>query len=474
MAYLPILIIGYFIFNKVSSYMGKVFLILGSAVFYLYGGLDIALVLGFSIVLNYALSSLIKRKEKNKKIVLGLAVIINVGILFYYKYINFFIENINWIFNTNFKWRENVVLPLGISFFTFQQIAYLVEVFRGEIDEICCTDYLAYILYFPKLLMGPLAKPANLIAQLNEKKLKSVNWDNIANGIKLFSLGLFKKMILADTFSKAVNWGYTNIDLATSMDWILIMLFYTFQIYFDFSGYTDMAVGVSNMLNIELPINFNSPYKAVSIRDFWKRWHITLTGFLTEYIYIPLGGNRKGTIRTYLNTMIVFCVSGIWHGANKTFILWGVLHGMLSIFDRIFEKISERLVKPVRWLVTFLAVNCLWLLFRSDSIAQWRHILKKILTFKNMSVSDGLIHSFDLPELGMINTLLAWNGINLCVNALWMLIFICSALFLCLVPENNYQCRNKNNALIMFLAAIAFVWGFMCLSSESVFVYSNF
>lgn len=281
-------------------------------------------------------------------------------------------------------------------------------------------------------------------------------------------------MILADTFSQAVNWGYTNMDAATSMDWILIMLFYTFQIYFDFSGYTDMAVGVSCMLNIELPINFNSPYKALSIRDFWKRWHMTLTGFLTKYIYIPLGGNRKGTIRTYLNILIVFLVSGIWHGANWTFILWGVLHGILSVLDRAFEKFSKKLIEPVRWMATFLAVNCLWMLFRSDSIAQWHQILYNILTFQDTSVSDGLIQVFVLPETRFINTLLHLNAVNSSVRGFSMLLFMCSALFLCLVPENNYQSREKNNAFTMFLAAIAFVWGFLCLSSESVFVYFNF
>lgn len=474
MAYLPILVIGYFICNKISLHMGKVFLILGSTVFYLYGGITIALVFGCSIALNLFFSHIIRKKKEQKKMMLALAVIVNIGILFYYKYSNFFVENINRILHMNFREGQNIVLPLGISFFTFQQIAYVVGVYRNEIDKISCTDYLVYITYFPKLLMGPLAEPTNLITQINDKKLKSVNWDNLANGIKLFSFGLFKKMILADTFSQAVNWGYTNINSATSMDWILIMLFYTFQIYFDFSGYTDMAVGVSCMLNIELPMNFNSPYKALSIRDFWKRWHITLTGFLTKYIYIPFGGNRRGTIRTYLNILIVFLVSGIWHGANWTFVLWGVLHGILSVLDRVFEKFSKRLIEPVRWMATFLAVNCLWMLFRSDSIAQWHQILYNILTFQDTSVSGGLISSFDLPEGRFIRTLLHLEAVNSSVRGFSMLLFMCSALFLCLIPENNYQCRKKNNAFTMFLAAIAFIWGLICLSSESVFVYFNF
>ena len=274
----------------------------------------------------------------------------------------------------------------------------MVAVYKKEISSINAIDYLAYILYFPKLLMGPLMDPVDFIEQFNSPKLKNVDWNNIAYGIKIFSFGLFKKMLLADTFSKAVSWGFSNIEAATSMDWILIMLFYTFEIYFDFSGYSDMAVGTSLMLNITLPINFDSPYKAVSIRDFWKRWHISLTKFLTKYIYIPLGGSRKGRIFTYLNTMIVFLVSGIWHGANWTFILWGLLHGAFSIFDRLIEKIPTKIFEPARWLATFLVINILWLLFRADSVQQWMDILKTIIGFSNTVVSDGLLNSFVIQE----------------------------------------------------------------------------
>lgn len=473
LVFLPVLVTGYFLFNKINPRVGKIFLIAGNVLFYLYGGIGTALILGVSILFNFTVAKILDRKVKMNKIIFILAISTNIGILFYYKYCNFFIENVNSLLKTDFE-MKNIILPLGISFFTFQQIAYIASVYRNEIDHVCCVDYLAYITYFPKLVMGPLIEPADFMIRLNDKKLKSIHWENIANGIKVFSFGLFKKMVLADTFSTAVNWGYTNIDLATSMDWILIMLFYTFQIYFDFSGYTDMAIGISDMLNIELPINFNSPYKALTIRDFWKRWHMTLTGFLTKYIYIPLGGNRNGRVRTYLNTFIVFLASGIWHGANWTFILWGALHGLLHILDRIFAKHLQKLIEPVRWMGTFLSVNLLWLLFRSDSIAQYHVILYNILKFQDTSISDGLIDCFRLPETNFINDMLHLDYVDLRVRGMWMLIFMFAALGLCLVPENNYKNKRKNSFFYMFLASLAFVWGFICLSSESIFIYSNF
>lgn len=367
-----------------------------------------------------------------------------------------------------------IILPVGISFFTFQQIAYVVAVFNNQVENCSIIDYLAFILYFPKLLMGPLVDPVEFIGQLNNSKLKKVNWDNLYFGVKIFCFGLFKKLMIADVFASGVAWAYTNIETATSMDWILVMLFYTFEIYFDFSGYSDMAVGTSLMLNITLPINFDSPYKAISVRDFWKRWHISLTKFLTKYIYIPLGGSRKGRLFTYVNTMIVFLISGVWHGANWTFILWGAFHGIFMVFDRMFEKHENEIFEPVRWITTFSIINVLWLLFRSDSIAQWYNILKTIFSFGNTSVSNGLISSFVLPEMSFMQNALHLSNFTSNICGFWMLIFIVCAFGICLLPENNYHKIKKSSMVEMLLAVVAFVWSILCLSGESVFVYFNF
>lgn len=474
LAFIPIIVVAYFGFNRINQLAGKVCLIIGSAIFYIYGGWNIAFILGISILVNYFFSKVIEKIKGSQRIaILGGAILANIALLFYYKYFNFFITSINNIYKKEFLLKE-IVLPLGISFFTFQQIMYLVNVYRKDINKVQVLDYLVYILFFPKLLMGPLTEPVELISQIDNPQNSYINLDNVSCGIKLFSFGLFKKLLLADTFSSAVSWGYNNFDLSTSMDWFLIMLFYTFEIYFDFSGYSDMALGVSKMLNIDLPMNFNSPYKAISIRDFWKRWHISLTSFLTKYVYIPLGGSKKGNIRTYVNILIVFLVSGIWHGANWTFILWGILHGILQIFDRIFDKVEKKLIDVVRWFATFFTVNILWILFRSDSIAQWKSILIKMFTFQSMEISEGLINVFVLPETQFIFKYLHLQAINESVRGFSLLLFLMSAFVICLIPENNYKRREYNNWITMFLAAIAFVWSFLCISSESVFVYFNF
>lgn len=471
--FLPITTLLYYIANRINSLVGKWILVISSIIFYCYADISILYVLGISIIVNYVFSLIVKMVKKWRSLFLVIPVIINVGLLLYYKYLNFAISNVNTFLGKEIPLVE-LMLPVGISFFTFQQIAYVVAIYKGELQKNSLVDYLVYILFFPKILMGPLADPVDFIKQINDSNLKKINWDNIASGIKIFSLGLFKKVMIADIFAKAVGWGYTNIDSTTSMDWILIMLFYTFEIYFDFSGYSDMAVGSALMLNVSLPINFDSPYKALSIRDFWKRWHISLTKFFTKYIYIPLGGSKKGMFFACLNTMIVFLVSGIWHGANWTFILWGILHGVLSVFDRLFEKKQEKIFAPARWMCTFVVVNILWLLFRSDTIQQWWEILTKIVCVQNLNVSDGIISTFNLPENTFISNVLGlkWSIEN--IRGFWMNVYILLTGGICLLFDNNYRTLNKKSWIMMIISAIAFIWGFICLSGESVFVYFNF
>lgn len=471
--FLPVTILVYHSSNKINKTIGKIVLLAASLIFYAYSDWSTLVITGISLVLNYIFAMLAKKNTKWRKSFLAVPIIINVGLLFYFKYLNFTITNINWIFCKDIPLKE-IILPVGISFFTFQQIAYVVSAYKGEINNDGILDYLVYILYFPKLLMGPLMEPVDFIEQLNDSSKKSVDWGNIACGIKIFSLGLFKKAMIADVFATAVSWGYSNFDVTTSMDWILIMLFYTFEIYFDFSGYSDMAVGASLMLNITLPINFDSPYKAVSIRDFWKRWHISLTKFFTKYIYIPLGGSKKGIVFTCVNTMIVFFVSGIWHGANWTFILWGLLHGTFSVIDRLFDKYQKKVCDPARWICTFVLVNVLWLLFRSDTIEQWWSIFTKIICFQDLNASDGLIETFKLQESLFISNVLGlkWSIEN--IRGFWMLIYIALSFAICMLFENNYKKLKTNSCIMLIISVIAFVWGFICLSGESVFVYFNY
>lgn len=469
---LPMTILAYFVANKISLRLGKIIIIGASVIFYSYSDWKAFNVLGISLIMNYTFIYLMGRFRRKRKVFMAVPIIINIGLLVYFKYFNFLILIVNEIFDNDYALME-IIQPLGISFFTFQQIAYVVAICNKEIENKSLVDYLIYILYFPKVLMGPLMDPVEFSRQIDDKALKIIDCDNIACGIKIFSLGLFKKVMIADVFAKGTAWGWANADKATAVDWMLITLFYTFEIYFDFSGYSDMAVGASQMLNITLPINFDSPYKALSIRDFWKRWHISLTRFFTKYVYIPLGGDRKGKLRTYANTMLVFLVSGLWHGANWTFILWGILHGALMVFDRIFEKSEKKIFEPVRWFITFATVNVLWLLFRSESITQWKYIVKAMLMMQNTTISSELIDCFFLQETNFVmNTFhFAWTTK---IRGFWMFAYVILALGICLVPENNYKNLNKLSIRTMILAAIMFVWGFICLSSESIFVYFNF
>ncbi len=471
--FLPITVLLYFLTNKIKPVFGKLAIILASIFFYSFGRTTMLIYLGISMVVNYGSILVIKRFKLNNKIVMALPIIVNVGLLLYFKYLNFAITNINHFFDKNLALRE-MILPLGISFYTFQQIAYVVASERGELPNNSIIDYLAYILYFPKLVMGPIIDPVGFISQLNQDERKKADLTNIAIGIKLFSLGLIKKVLLADTFAKAVAWVYTNNDKATAMDCILLMLFYTFEIYFDFSGYSDMAIGISSMFNIDLPMNFDSPYKAISIRDFWKRWHISLTKFLTKYIYIPLGGSRRGKVFTYVNMLIVFLVSGLWHGANWTFVLWGLLHGLISCFDRVLEKTEEKVFMPIRWLCTFGIVNVLWLLFSADSVGLWKTILTKILFMQNTAVSEGVIASFNLAENKFIYNMLGLNWLPTNVRGFNMIVFLLVACFVCFVPENNFRRRDKLDVGSLLLAAFSFVWGILCLGAESTFVYFGF
>ena len=472
--FLPVTVALYFIANRVCSRLGKLVLLISSVIFYSYTDYKLLFILVLSIFVNYISTILIERyRDRKNMLLVAIPIIVNIMLLLYFKYLNFTISNINFIFSQNIALKK-IILPLGISFFTFQQIAYVVAVSKGDIKDNNIIDYIIFILYFPKVLMGPLMDPVDFTEQLNDDDLKKIDIENIALGIKIFSLGLFKKVMFADVFAKVVNWGYSNIGDASSMDLILVILFYSFEIYFDFSGYSDMATGVSLMLNIKLPINFDSPYKALSVKDFWNRWHISLTSFLTKYIYIPLGGNKRGIARTYINIMFVFIISGIWHGANWTFILWGVLNGTLSIIDKILDKYEKKMFEAVRWIGTFIIVTILWSLFRAESIKEWSDIMLKIIKFQDLNITNGPIWLLAFPEMFLFNDLLKLGWFVDNVKGFWLLVWTLLSFAICLLFENNYRKLKDNSLVMMVFAAFIFIWGVICLSSESVFVYFNF
>ncbi len=485
LCFLPVFLILYFLLSKWSVKVGNLFLVAASCLFYLYAGKKMFLVLCIDIVVNYLfVKGIQKTRDRAKKTMLFFGVSANILLLLYVKYLNFFITTVDSLTGLTISPRD-ILVPLGVSFFTFQQIGYLVDTFHGKTEQNTILDYILFVVFFPKISMGPITKQEMLIPQFHDPKKKKCNPDNLIRGIRMFTLGLAKKVLLAETFATAVNYTkyYELSGMATSMEILLIAVCYAFEIYFDFSGYTDMAQGIAKMIGIDLADNFNSPYQALSIRDFWKRWHISLTKFLTEYLYIPLGGSRKGTVRTYLNTMIVFLVSGLWHGANWTFILWGALHGGLQILDRIWEKGWKRIPKVIRWTLTFLALIVLWLLFQADSVASWWTDLKIFFTSGNFKFHETIPVAFLIPEVKGAISFFGWlvGASNLAIlsaqttaSYIMMAVFFAGSFAICLGAKNVTRRSYPNTVWTLIGSALLLVLCITGLGSESMFVYNNF
>lgn len=468
---LPISFIGYFALSRKKQEYGLLWLLLSSLVFYAWAGISVLLLFIASLFFNYIFTICI-RKRRSKSL-LACGIVLNVLLLIYFKYSGFLVENINALLKTSFVF-ENIALPLGISFFTFTQISWLVDTFRGETDDYGLLEYALFISYFPKMAEGPIALHGDILPQFRDVSKKVIDYDNISRGIMIFVFGLFKKLMIADTLGKAVDWGFNYVPDLYSLDIWIVMLAYTLQIYFDFSGYCDMASGISMMFNIDLPVNFNSPYKALTITDFWKRWHISLTSFLRKYVYFPLGGSKKGTVRTYINMIIVFIVSGIWHGANWTFVLWGALHGACQVLHRIFRKPFDKLFAPIKWFITFLFVNIAWLLFRADSVSQWWYMVNKAFGIKYRTMHEELVSVFKIPRLRTVLSVVGLPYSDMSVYVFGMVLMLVACMFICLVPRNNLEREHKTNLLTLVITLILFMVCLLSLSNVTSFLYFNF
>lgn len=386
---LPLSITVYYLINNLKKYrLGLLYLFILSLFFVGFMNAMYLWILLADIMVNYAFGSLINGKwikgiDENKKAVKRktifiVGIVLNILVLFVFKYFDFFKDNFNAAFNLNIS-SLNLILPLGISFYTFQQIGYLTECYCNEERRYDFLEYALYISFFPKFTQGPIIMPEEIIPQFSEIERKKPDYENLSKGLYRFILGLSKKVLIADNIGKLVDAGYLNVTELTSLSAILIILAYTLQIYFDFSGYSDMAIGVGHMLNIDLPENFDSPYKANSISDFWNRWHITLTKFLTKYVYIPLGGNRKGVARTYINVLLVFLVSGFWHGASWGFIIWGVLHGIAMSVKRLLNMAKIKIGVHLERAMTFIFVSIAWVFFRATEVKDAITLLKRVI-----------------------------------------------------------------------------------------------
>lgn len=475
--FLPITLIGYFLLNRKKRYeLAKGFLVVMSLWFYAYFNLSYLFIIVGSIAVNFIVYRWMEKKvlADKRKWVLMIGLLFNIGILFYYKYYDFFIENINSALHTSFM-LKHILLPLGISFFTFQQISFLADAYKGEARDYSLLDYALFVTFFPQLIAGPIVTHKEMIPQFRDEKKKRIDWEMCTKGCTIFTLGLFKKVLIADTFGKAVDWGYLNMTSLDSTSAVLVMFFYSIQLYFDFSGYCDMARGIGYLFGIEIPINFNSPYKAVDNLDFWKRWHITLNRFMTNYVYIPLGGNRKGKARMYGNLFIVFLVSGIWHGASWTFIVWGMMHGVMCVLTKMNKKWIDKIPDLITGAVTFLFFNLSIIIFRSETLQQAKEMFGKIFSFSFEPINLELAEHFNLPEFWYVVKVLGLESFPYS-HAYCMIGFTVVAFAILFFTKNvnermqNWKPRIWNAAGIVVL----FLWSVLSLAGVSSFLYFNF
>lgn len=474
-ALFPLSFIGYFSLNHYSTVRAaNIFLIGMSSVFFCYNSWKSLVTVWASIVVNYCLIVLIKKG--NRKQLLFLGIVLNVVSLLNLKYWNFFMDNINGLFSASISFRT-IFVPLGVSYFTFQQIAFLIDNYRDEVPEYNFDEYCLFTLFFPKALAGPILLHTDFFPQLRDVAKRKIDYDNIAKGLYAFSMGMAKKVIIADRFGELVDAAYANLADMNTTSMIIAALGYTLQLYFDFSGYCDMGIGISRLFNIELPVNFNSPYKAYSISEFWDRWHITLTRFFTKYVYIPLGGNRKGKARTYINIMIVFLISGLWHGAAWTFIVWGGLHGIMSVINRLFKKQIDEWNKVFSWLITFWCVNMAWIFFRAGNIYDAKAVIYKLLKLDFGHISPLLVNVFSTDEINIILDIIhVDNQVVEWVHIFSLLIFFAIAFFIILNVRNVNQQIEKFRPTIVkcIFSVIVLVWSILSFSSVTTFLYSGF
>ena len=484
-AFLPITFFIYFYLNsKRLTIAAKGFLVFASLFFYSWWDIAYLPLILSSILFNYLIGTTLSKSNGDNKIglnktfsrksILIFGIVCNVALLGYFKYTNFFLENFNGIFGSNIP-LQHIILPLGISFFTFTQIAFLVDAYRNEVKEYDLMRYMLFVTYFPHLLAGPILHHKEMMPQFANLKNSVINYKNIAVGLFIFSIGLFKKVIIADTFAVWANAGFDTATTLNLFEAWATSLSYTFQLYFDFSGYTDMAIGISLMFNIKLPINFNSPYKALNIQDFWRRWHMTLSRFLRDYIYIPLGGNKKGSFRTYSNLLATFVIGGFWHGAGWTFLFWGFLHGIALIIHRVWSNLGFKIWTWLAWFITFNFVNIAWVFFRAREWEDSVKVLGGMFGLGGVVLANQLANKlFFLKDFGV-----SFGEIftNISANLKDIIIFIFVAFILVLYFKNSMSYFNnsfKTNYKNLIFFIICFTYGVLSMCKVSEFLYFNF
>lgn len=508
--FLPITAILYFLLVRIAGIeYGIGILVVASLFFYAYWNPIYIVLIVASIGVNYFFGTrLLASNSQNARFFLVLGISINLLLLAYFKYANFFVDNVNAIAGTEYH-LKTIILPLAISFFTFQQISYLVDARRGKTSEYNFLHYCLFVCFFPQLIAGPIVHHKEMLPQFAKAGALSPKWSNIAIGVSIFAIGLFKKTVIADGLSQYVSPIYDNPAIAGDVDFFTAWgstLAYTFQLYFDFSGYSDMAIGSARIFGIKLPVNFFSPYKSVNIIDFWRRWHITLSRFLRDYLYIALGGSRSGKVRRYRNLFVTMLLGGLWHGAGWTFVIWGALHGSYLIINHAWQHVMATLnfkgqsalaYRFFSWAVTFLAVVIGWVYFRAPSVEQANAILAAMLGANGAELPNGLMARLG-PLANVFETfgIVAGSGSGLIFvgNYLWIILAASVALLLPNVAQIFHRQEpvlyEKPDAFSSslsgrriawlptpqwaFASALMLVLGFLTLTQISEFLYFQF
>ena len=460
--FMPVLLLGFFLIERTFGFAGsRIWLILGSLFYYGWWEPKYVLLILASLAVNFVIGQRIL--ESRSKALLTIGVIINLAALGYFKYTNFLVYNINAVADTHL-FVEQIILPLGISFFTFQQIAYLADCQSGQVDRYGIADYALFVMFFPQLIAGPIVHHREMMPQFQARRAGRFNRSDVEIGLTIFVIGVFKKIIIADRMAELASPVFLVADTGGEVTFVhawIAALAYTLQLYFDFSGYSDMAIGLARLFGIKLPINFASPYKATSIIDFWRRWHITLSRFLRDYLYLPLGGNRIGRSRRYTNLMIVMLLGGLWHGAGWNFVIWGGLHGGYLMINHGWRAVvggrRRGDVPQAAWkqalgtwsgrLLTFLAVVVAWVFFRAVTLDGAIAMLQAMAGLNGIILPERLI-----APLPMAASLVQAIGIEvgpIVIDDLKLVVLIPVLLLVCwLAPNSQEITRHFHPALL--------------------------
>ncbi len=472
--FLPLAWFGYFLLHRQLRHTSAALWLLGASLFFYayWNPVSLPLLL-LSIAVNYGSGYLLSNQasRSGRRLILFASIVFNLGLLGYFKYSNFFIENINEIFGTSFG-LLSLIFPLGISFFTFTQIAYLVDIYKREVSHGSLRSYVLFVTFFPHLIAGPILHHKEMMPQFSDSEQWRLKYRNIALGLFMLSAGLFKKIVLADSFAVLANAGFDAVHALSFFEAWITSIAYSLQLYFDFSAYSDMAVGIALLFNIQLPLNFNSPYKSRSIREFWQRWHITLGRFLREYVYIPLGGSRGGDLRTMGNLLIVFLLGGFWHGAGWTFIVWGLLNGLGLALGVLWARTNVSLGKVPAQILTLLFVNVTWVFFRASSLEKAVEVLQGMIGMHGFTLPASAASILMIPGVSYAQ-LFAWTSPGSIVFAL---LLIALGLCICFFSDNVWELTKKFRPTKFWFAgmAVMFLIALYYMNNVTQFIYFNF